>query len=82
LGPSFIVVYEPLIEFCLEFFVVAVDALSEGHPVELILDSLVETLADAVGLRVLYPGAGMVDVLQAQEQLVGIPRSGVKSSRD
>ena len=42
----------------------------EGDAVELVQDGLVEALADAVGLRALGLGAGMVDVVDRQVEFI------------
>ncbi len=44
--------------------------LAESHTVELVLEGFVEALADPVGLGASRPGAGMIDVLDGQVQLV------------
>src|SRR5207302_8892751 len=48
----------------------AIGLLAEGNAVELVQHGAMEALADAVGLRALGLGAGVVDVLDRQIELV------------
>ena len=50
-----------------------VHLLAERHPVQLIERGLMEALTDAVGLRALGLGAGVIDVLDREIKLVLVP---------
>src|SRR5579884_2287764 len=67
---QFIVLCEPGVKVGLQIVDCAIELLAEGHPIELVERGRVEALADAVGLRALRLGAGMVDVLHRQVELV------------
>lgn len=47
----------------------AIELFAEGDPVELVQHRLVETLADAVGLRALGLGPAVIDVLDGEIEL-------------
>src|SRR5262249_9296921 len=47
--------------------------LAEGDAVEFVEHSLVETLADAIGLRALGLGARVIDILDCEVELVLVP---------
>src|SRR5215212_1137019 len=68
--PALVVLGDPSIEIGLQLVDRAVDLLAERHPIELVEHGAMETLADAVGLRALGLGAGVVDVLDRQVELV------------
>jgi hypothetical protein len=53
MGSPLVVVENPSIEVGLQLLDRLVDLLAEGHPVELVEDSAMEALADAIGLRAL-----------------------------
>ena len=61
-----------------------VELSPEGARVELVLDRLVEALADSIGLRPFDSGAGVLDVLQIQveRELVAFPVATVFRSAD
>src|SRR5207237_8498915 len=70
MGSSLIVFGDPGIEVGLQLVDRAIDLLAEGDAVELVQHGAMEALADAVGLRALGLGAGVVDVLDRQIELV------------
>jgi hypothetical protein len=69
----------PGIDVGLQLIERVVELSPEGARVELVLDRLVEALADAIGLRALNPGAGVLDVLniQVECELVAFPVAAV-----
>ena len=70
MGPALVVVDEPGIEIGLQLVNRAIDLLAERHPIEFVEHGAMEALADTVGLRALGLGAGVVDVLDRQVELV------------
>jgi hypothetical protein len=70
MGPRFIELAHPEVEVGLKVLDCRVDLLAEGYAVEFVEHGLVETLDDAVGLRALGLGSGVVDVLDCQIELV------------
>src|SRR4029079_11957420 len=70
MGPALIVFDQPGIEVGLQLVDGPIDLLAERHPVELVEHGAMEALADTVGLRALGLGAGVVDVLDRQVELV------------
>lgn len=56
----------------LDFFDGVVELLPKGHLVKLILNGLMEPLHRSVGLGTPDPGAGVLDLVKAQEKLVGV----------
>ena len=68
--PLLVVFDDPGIEVGLQLVDRPVDLLAEHHPVELVEDGAVKALTDAVGLRALGLGAGVIDVLDGQVKLV------------
>src|SRR4051812_17882526 len=66
MGAFFIVAFDPGIEIALQFGNRSVDFLAEDDTVELIQHRLVESLNNAIRLRALGLGAGMIDVLERQ----------------
>ena len=70
MGPLVIVGFDPEIEIVLQVRDRGIELLAEGDAVELIEDCLVETLSDAVRLRALRLGPGMIDVLDRKIKLV------------
>src|SRR6516165_9002631 len=73
-----VVVDEPGVEVALQLVDRAVDLLAEGNPVELVEDGAMEALANAIGLRALGLGAGMVDVLNGEIELVFVALRAAK----
>ena len=71
--PYFVVFADPCIEIGLQFVDRTIHLLAEGYTVEFVEHSLVEALADAVGLRALGLGARVIDVLNREIQLVLVP---------
>jgi hypothetical protein len=68
---SFLVVLaQPGVEVALQLFETATDFALKGDPLELVEHGLVKTLDDAVGLWALHLGAGVIDVLYRQVELV------------
>ena len=70
MGSFVVVAFNPFIQIGLQLGDGVVDLLAEGDPVELVQHGLVEPLDDAVGLRALGLGAGMIHVLDRQVELV------------
>lgn len=70
MGAHLIVVLDPSVQIRLQSLDGGVDLLAEGNPIELVEHGAVEALTDAVGLRALGLGAGMVDILNGQVELV------------
>jgi hypothetical protein len=66
----FLILSQPPLQICLEFFSTSIELLAEHKAIELSQEGLVEAFADAIGLRALPLGAGMVDMLDRQIQLV------------
>ena len=71
--PRLVVFANPGIEVLLQLGDRAVDLLAERYPIELVEYGLVESLTDAVGLRALGLGAGVIDVLDRQIEFVFVP---------
>ena len=71
-----VILTEPSIDILLQFVKRPIDLSPKGHPVELIEHGLVESLADAVSLRMSGPRPGVVDVLQVKIELVLMMFSG------
>ena len=46
-----VILHQPIIQVFLQLFDAIIDLLAESYSIEFILDSFVETLTDAVGLR-------------------------------
>ena len=74
-GALLIVDEHPFIKVGLQDVRRVVELLSERDPVELIQQRLVEALANTVGLRALHLGAGVVDVLDSEIQLIFVSYS-------
>src|SRR5207247_11219709 len=70
MGALFVVLDEPYIRIGLQLVDRQIDLLAERNPVELVQDSAMEALANAVGLRALGLGAAVVDVLDREIELV------------
>ena len=70
--PLLVVAQDPAIEILLKLFERSVELLSEGDLIELLQDRLVEALADPVRLRMLHLRARVIDVVEGEEQLVGM----------
>src|SRR3954470_24496759 len=71
--PFFVVLTDPCIEIDLQFVDRTIHLLAERDTIELVQHGLVEALADAVGLRTLGLGAGLIDVLDRKIELVFVP---------
>jgi hypothetical protein len=65
MGALFIV-DEPDVEIGLQLVDRQIDLLAERNSIELVQDSAVEALANAVGLRALGLGAAVIDVLDRE----------------
>ncbi len=76
MGSHLIVFGHPGIEVVLQLADGIVDLLAEGDSIELIQHSLVEPLADAVGLRALGLGAGVIDVLRRKVEFIFVTVMG------
>ncbi len=70
MSPVVVVVRQPVIQIGLELFERAVNLAPESNLVELLQDGLVEPFADAVGLRMIGFGLGVLDVIQGQVELI------------
>jgi len=70
MGSLVVVAFNPFIQIGLQLGDGVVDLLAEGDPVERVQHGLVEPLDDAVGLRALGLGAGMIHVLDREVELV------------
>ena len=79
-----VVALHPDVNIGLQFIERMVELPPEGARVELVLDRLVEALADPIGLWALDPGPGVLDVLQIQveRELVAFPVATVFRSAD
>ncbi len=62
-GPGLVELAHPEVEVRLELHDRLVEIFAEGDAIELVEHGLVEALDDAVGLRALALGSGVVDVL-------------------
>jgi len=62
--PLIIIALHPGVQIGLQFFDSHIDLLSEGKRVKLILNSLLESLADAVGLGMLGLGLCVINVIE------------------
>src|SRR3974377_287010 len=76
MGPGLVELAHPEVEVGLEVLDCRVDLLAEGYAIELVEHGLVEALDDAVGLRALGLGSGVVDVLDRQIELVFVAGVG------
>ncbi len=64
---SFLIVNgQPLVQIVLQLLNIAVNFFAECNLIKLILDGAMKPLANAIGLRTLGLGTGMVDVLNGQ----------------
>jgi len=70
MGACFIVAFDPAIEIALQFYNRSVDLFAEHDTVELVQHCLVESFNDAICLRTLGLGTGVVDVLDRQVEFV------------
>ena len=66
----FVVLLHPNIEIILQLVDGSIDLLAERHTIELIEHGSMEALADSVGLRALGLGAGVIDILDGEIELV------------
>ena len=64
---------DPGIEVGLQLVDGAIDLLAKRDAIEFVKHGAVEALADAVGLRALGLGAGVVDILHRQVEFVFVP---------
>src|SRR4029434_3188243 len=76
--PELIVFGNPGIEVGLQLVDRSVNLLSECQAIELVEYGAMKALADAVGLRALGLGAGVVDVLARQVELVFVAGAAAK----
>ena len=70
MGPGLVELAHPEVEVGLEVLDRPVELLAESDAIELVEHGLVEALDDAVGLRALGLGSGVVDVLDREIELV------------
>ena len=70
MGPGLVELSHPEVEVGLEVLDRLVELLAEGDAIKLVEHGLVEALDDAVGLRALGLGSGVVDVLDREIELV------------
>ena len=64
MGSFFFVLFQPLIEVCLQLVDGLVQFLPKRYPIELVEDGFVKPLTDPIGLGTLCLGARVVDILQ------------------
>ena len=69
-GTDFVVFDHPGAEVGLQVVNGLIDLLAEGDAIELVEHCLVESLDDAVGLRALCLGPGVIDVLDGQVEFI------------
>ena len=69
MGAFIIVEVYPLIKINLQLGSGTVDFLSECDLIKLLQYGLVKALADAIGLRMLHSGFGVINVIDGEEQL-------------
>ena len=69
MGAVLVVFGDPRIKVGLQLVDRAIDPFAEGNPVELIQDSAMEALADAICLRALGLGAAVIDVLDGKSAM-------------
>jgi len=65
-----VVFHQPLIEVSLQRLQTAVELFAKSNLIRLLQDRLVEPLTDAVSLRRLRLGSGVINIVDRQEQLV------------
>ena len=65
-----VVFHQPLIEVSLQRLQTAVELFAKSNLIKLLQDRLVEPLTDAVSLRRLRLGSGVINIVDRQEQLV------------
>ena len=70
MGPGLVELSHPEIEVGLQVLDRLVELLAEGDAIKLVEHGLVEALDDAVGLRALGLGSGVVDVLDREIEFV------------
>jgi hypothetical protein len=68
--PPFVVVDKPSVEIGLKLLDGPIDLFAERHPVELVEQRPMETLADSICLRAFGLGAAVIDVLDREIELV------------
>ena len=61
-----VVVIDPVVQIPLQLVNGSVDLAPERHLVELLQDRFVESLTDAIGLRVTHLGLGVLNVVDCQ----------------
>ena len=72
MGSLSIVKVHPLVHIDLQLLQAAVHLVPESSGVKLVLNRLVESLTEAIGLRALGLGSSMLDVFQIQVQRVRV----------
>ncbi len=72
MGALGVVVLHVNIQVDLDLVKTSVDLFPECYPIELVLHRLMEALADAVGLGMLCLCLRMLDLVEAQEELIGM----------
>ncbi len=70
---KFVELFHPSVKIGLQLVDRRIDLLAEGDAIELVDHGLVETLDDAVGLRALGLGSGVIDVLDGEIEFVFVP---------
>ena len=64
MGSLFVLLFQPLVEICLQLFDRFVELLTKRHSIKFIEKGLMKPLTDPVGLRTLGLGARVIDILQ------------------
>ena len=67
-----VVVVEPIIEVILELIHTRVEGLSERYLDKFLLDGPVESFDKSIALRTANPGGSVNQIVQSQEQFVGM----------
>ena len=80
MGALFVVLDEPDVEIGLQLVDCQIDLLAERNSVELVQDSAMETLANAVSLRALGLGTAVIDVLDREIELVFVALAAAELS--
>jgi hypothetical protein len=68
--PLFVVLLDPQVQIGLQFLPGSANLLPKGDLIDLLQHRLVETFADAIGLRASCLGPGVIDVLDREVELV------------
>ena len=67
MGAFGVVMMQPLVQIGLQLVDALIQVFAERDLIEFLQNCLVEPLADAVGLRMLDLGFGMIDIVDRQE---------------